>query len=453
MAAPVQTGMDKAEMKKLLVKSKKEPVNCAIGVGDNNAFGLLMLDRIKAPKAVEKELVKEIPAAKNTRWGTAMVDPDEDPKLVKIIINKPISSMAKRLVKTLKGTGFTKVQILLEDGTSVEGAEEEDETAAAPASEGVPPPPPPPAAEKPAHDAAELARRLAALAARIPQASAGDAARQAELTKLATQANVNIKTNNLTYAAVSIEQLSKALDAAPPPAPPAPPPPQPAAPAQDAAALARALAALAPRIPQVAGEDAARRAALMKFATDANVNIKTNNLTYAAAAIEQLRRALDGAAPAASPEAPAASPAQPDEAKQKAREAAFSAGTYGKSGAVWVATRTKMQTELDKLRAAILAAYQGQAFVGEIEAKFSEKTAPVLQTLDTRLSDTLAGMANAADAEARSKLIDEAHEVIGEYRAYASNGLLADLDANPFAPVAIQSTVNATLTQLEKALA
>ncbi len=440
MAAPVQTGMDKADMKKLLVKSKKEPVNCAIGVGDNNAFGLLMLDRIKAPKAVEKELVKEIPAAKNTRWGTAMVDPDDDPKLVKITINKPISSMAKRLVKTLKGTGFTKVQILLEDGTAVEGAEEEDETAAAASADGAPPPPPPSAGEKPAYDAAELARRLAELAARIPQASGGNAARQAELAKLATQANVNIKTNNLTYAATSIEQLRRALDTAPPP-PPAPPA---SAPAQDAGALAKELAALAPRIPQAAGDDAARRAELMKLATDANVNIKTNNLTYAATCIAQLRRALDGAGGGARP---------PDAATEKARETAYQSGTYGKSGAVWVATRTKVETELEKLRGAIVAAYRGQAFVSEIEAKFREKTAPVLQTLDTRLSDTLAEAGNAPDAAARSKLIDRARKVMDEYRVYASNGPLADLDSNPFTPVAIQSTVNATLTQLEKALA
>ena len=34
--------------------------------------------------------------------------------------------MARRLVKTLKGTGFRKVQILLEDGSPVEGAAEEE---------------------------------------------------------------------------------------------------------------------------------------------------------------------------------------------------------------------------------------------------------------------------------------------------------------------------------------
>jgi hypothetical protein len=32
------------------------------------------------------------------------------------MLNKPVSSMARRLVKTLKGLGFRKMQILLEDG-------------------------------------------------------------------------------------------------------------------------------------------------------------------------------------------------------------------------------------------------------------------------------------------------------------------------------------------------
>ena len=55
-----------------------------------------------------------------------MVDTDDDPTLVKFMLNKAVTSMARRLVKTLKGTGFRKVQILLEDGSPVEVAAEEE---------------------------------------------------------------------------------------------------------------------------------------------------------------------------------------------------------------------------------------------------------------------------------------------------------------------------------------
>ena len=116
MAAELKTAMDKGELKKLLAASKKQPVNCAMAQGDGRttALGLIMLDRVKTPKAVEKELIKQFARAKNPRWGTAVVNTDEDPKLVRFTINKAVSGMANRLVKSLKGTGFTKVSLVLE---------------------------------------------------------------------------------------------------------------------------------------------------------------------------------------------------------------------------------------------------------------------------------------------------------------------------------------------------
>jgi hypothetical protein len=129
--ADINTGMSKEEMKRLLLKSKQEPVNCAFGQGAEANVALLTLDRVKEPKTVERELGKQFPDAKNTRWGTAFVDVDDNPKLVKFLINKAASGMAKKLAKTLKGTGFTKVVILLADGTPVETYGEEDEATGA----------------------------------------------------------------------------------------------------------------------------------------------------------------------------------------------------------------------------------------------------------------------------------------------------------------------------------
>ena len=228
MAEP-QTGMSKPDMKRLLALSKKEPVNAAIGLGDDAAFGLLMLDKRKQPRMVEKMLTEAVPAAKNTRWGTAVVDPDDDPKLVRLIINRPCSGMARKLAKTLKGTGFNKVLILLEDGTEVERHVEADDdgegahpstaqpssaqpssaqpSSAQPFGEPVPvAPPAPPATPAPTH--ADLARRLAGLIRRIPQAAP---AAQPGLAKLANAANAALKSEDLAAAATTLDQIEAQL--------------------------------------------------------------------------------------------------------------------------------------------------------------------------------------------------------------------------------------------------
>lgn len=315
MAEAPNTGMDKAELRKLLQVCRKEPVNCAIGLGSDASFGLLRLDRVKQPKAIEKDLMKAVPEAKNTRFGTAFINHDDNPKLLKIALNRPIAGMARKLVKTLAGTGVTKVQIVLDDGTSVESAGEEvgeaaQAAAAPPPPEAPPPPDAPPSAATAAADGAALKQALAALIPRIAPFAGTDEVLRARLAKLAKDASVNITTNNFTYASVAIQQLGAALDA--PAAAVAPPPPPAEAARPDADALRQRLATLIPRIAQVAGSDAALKASLGKLAADANVNLKTSNLTYAAVAIEQLNRALDGATPAAAPPPPPQAGVGPD---------------------------------------------------------------------------------------------------------------------------------------------
>ena len=229
MADP-QTGMDKAEMKKLLSFSKKEPVHCAMGLGKEPAFALLLLDKMKQPKAIEGLLVKQFPDAKSTRWGMAAVDIDENPKLVKFTINKPVSGIARKLAKTLKGTGFTKVEIVLEDGTAVESHADEEEDAgasaaapsaqsepqaASPSAAPPPPAPPPPMPARPGIDKAALEKRLAALIPRIPLAAAKAPDLQKVLVKLATDSNVNLKTGNLATAQTFIDELEHMLGDAP----------------------------------------------------------------------------------------------------------------------------------------------------------------------------------------------------------------------------------------------
>jgi len=47
---------------------------------------------------------------------------------VRLRLNKKVSGMAHRLIKTLKGTGITKIELCTEDGTMFDSVHEEDET-------------------------------------------------------------------------------------------------------------------------------------------------------------------------------------------------------------------------------------------------------------------------------------------------------------------------------------
>jgi len=74
MADKDDRGMDVADMKRLLTKSKSEPVN-AVALSGKTA--VMMLHKIKAPKAVSKELIDKFDDAKAPRWGTAFVGANE----------------------------------------------------------------------------------------------------------------------------------------------------------------------------------------------------------------------------------------------------------------------------------------------------------------------------------------------------------------------------------------
>jgi hypothetical protein len=109
----VNTGMDKAQLKKLLVIARKAPISCALAGGDKESAGhcLILLHKVTPPKVLLATLKKQFPTLKTPCFGTATVDVTADPKLVTFSVNKKVSGMPKRLIKSLKGTGFTKVSI------------------------------------------------------------------------------------------------------------------------------------------------------------------------------------------------------------------------------------------------------------------------------------------------------------------------------------------------------
>jgi hypothetical protein len=448
--AKSETGMEKSEMKVLLRLAEDGPLSFAFGTGKDMGVALLMIDKRKSPRQVETELSKAMPEVKNTRFGQVSVSADED-NLVKFYVNKAVTGMAKRMVKTLKGTSYKNVQILLEDGTVTEaaaGTDDDDEAAeaeseavapAAAAQAGaVPPaPPPPPPQAGPAADPAALRQRLDQIKPLIPRVSGGNAETQAKLDKLWTDADVALKTNNLTYAATYTTQLGQLIAAAAKAAEQKAPANGAAADgakadAPDPVALRNRLGLVTLKIPEAAGGVPALHDKWSSFSTKVGALIDGGKLAEAEVAITALAKELAAAL-------------------QTAAAAKKGTGDYGKSGKIWVATRKKVEDELARLRSELSAAYQGTPYAAEIDKRFAERTAPVMHSLDESLTQALDACAKADDKERRGELADAAREVLRRYQTYVeSETLLDELDSNPFAPLSLKQILNVTLGALDK---
>jgi hypothetical protein len=226
-----------------------------------------------------------------------------------------------------------------------------------------------------------------------------------------------------TEGAVGTAPVAAKTTVAPPPE--APPPPL------DAATLKRDLAGLIGRIAQVAGDDAVRKVQLVQLATDANGAFKANNLEATAQSIARLREAIDNVGGGAS------TVGTPD---------GVHAVDYSKARADWLGARKQVADDLEALQAALEARYGDDPAGKEIVSAYNSKVAPVLAALDTSLADKLDEASKAANPAARERLAAEARQIAGTYEEYlASEPLITDLDANPFAPLAIRQTVAATL--------
>lgn len=247
----------------------------------------------------------------------------------------------------------------------------------------------------------------------------------------------HIKKSGFTKVEIVVDE---ALDRDEEGAPAAPPPPAAAAAAPpDAAALTRTLAQLIQQIPAIAGGDAAIQQPLVRRAGAAQAVLKAGDLATAASAIDELRRALAAAA---------------EQAKlTQQAESGGGAVTYAKSRLAWLAARKKVESEIEKLRAAIVTTYQDEGITPALEQAYRDRVAPVLVGLDARLADKLDEATNATDAAARAKLVAEAQQIMADYQGFlASERIIADLDDNPFTPLAIRQTISATLTTLQKAV-
>jgi len=206
------------------------------------------------------------------------------------------------------------------------------------------------------------------------------------------------------------------------------------APSYDAAALKRELAGLIVRVQGL--QDPALKQNLGRLANRANAGLNNNsNLEDAAAAIDELRKALDGAANG--------------QGGANGGQATANTEAYTKSRDIWLATRKRVESEIEKLRSQIAATYQQDGIAGELDRLYSAKVAPVLASLDESLAAKLNEATKEADATRRTQLVAEARDIITRYQTYvAGDQTIPQLDKNPFVELSIQQTVTQTLSAL-----
>lgn len=121
---------------------------------------------------------------------------------------------------------------------------------------------------------------------------------------------------------------------------------------------------------------------------------------------------------------------------------------YTQSRLAWVAARTKVRADLEKLEAAILDIYDGDAVLPRVRAAVRQLDA-VLTTFDESLADKLDEALNSADPDEKARLHGEARTIIDRYRQRLdTDPLVRRLDDNPFAPVAVHATLSRTLETL-----
>jgi hypothetical protein len=529
-------GTDRGDLKRLLRFSMKEPVHAAFALGGDGK-PIIVLDKRKQPRALEKGIKDGAPGSKNHRFGIVMVDPDE-PKIARFVINQPASGMAKKLVIALKGTGFNKVRIVLDDGTDVEAAEgEKDDGDDAPdadadggdgdtgtAKDGQPEEPAPSEAttsapdgadssqarddtnadsdsaatsasssdSAPANgqpDAATLTNTLTALVKRMMSVIANDPSQKAGLAELATDAQASLKRGDLAQAAAGIDVLRQAIESASgqpsgdqetPDSPvtagtdtddaddtgdgtspsandTAPPATETAPPltgrGQDAAGLMASLTALVKQLMPIVAADPSQRDAFKGIVAQAQASLKSGDLETASGHVDSLQAMLVGGGTRAATASPQASAGQsgPQPPTNGADPAMLE--RLKKTSQVWDATIAKMTRDLDQLAKTVTVASKDHELGESFEKEFQTVVEPLVQTVDGQLSDLLHGAAEAGSAEEQQRLLTEVRKAVGQLQKFVqSHPAIDHVDGNPFHPVTIGKTLNASLAAVSNAV-
>ena len=250
--------MGPAELKPLLVLSKRQPISCAIGLTKDKQ-GVILLHKRTKPRKLMAELIRQGKGGgldlerASIRFGRANVDGSNDSSTVHFTVNKTSpDALRVKMIEKLRPAGFQRCEIVVDAELETEGDEDEPEDAeegtsatqsahhgvngaGPPASAALADTPAPiaprleaeapqntdPTAEGGANgqgtgaqpDAAALKATLRGLSEQIRPVLAADPSRAAALVKLATGARDSLARGDLNAARASIDALRRQLQA------------------------------------------------------------------------------------------------------------------------------------------------------------------------------------------------------------------------------------------------
>ncbi len=205
----------------------------------------------------------------------------------------------------------------------------------------------------------------------------------------------------------------------------------------EAQALRTELAGLVREMLEAIKRDPSQRAALVELATDAQASLKAGDLAQADAGIDILRLAIDSAG---SPRADGGGRDALDE------------DTATKAGHVWARTRARIHAEIGKLQSGIVAHYDGHPGIADIGAAATSGLESILDRLDARLTDQLHAYARL-DGSRRREAAAAIRDTLQDYRDFAAGSpLVQEIDDNPFVPVAVRKTIEASISALSRSI-
>lgn len=118
----------------------------------------------------------------------------------------------------------------------------------------------------------------------------------------------------------------------------------------------------------------------------------------------------------------------------------------------WIATRRALVSELERLKGAILACAADDAEADAVAAHVDDIFAP-LDALDAGLEEALEALVDVADGPERARIGGRARAIAEDLRAALDTPFFAEIDDNPFAPVAVRARAQASLAEIARALA
>jgi hypothetical protein len=116
------------------------------------------------------------------------------------------------------------------------------------------------------------------------------------------------------------------------------------------------------------------------------------------------------------------------------------------TGQVWGATIAKMTRNLDQIAKTVTTASKDHELGESFEKEFQAVVEPLVKTVDRQMSALLHCAAEAGSAEEHQRALTEVREAVGQLQTFAqSHPVIEHLDRNPFHPLAIANTLNASL--------